>query len=68
MVKEKKSSIIVLGKETGLWEEIYNQDFKPVEFDGIKNSSSLDSFSLTLKRGIGKTNVDRSLNGENVFY
>jgi len=41
----------------GLWEEIYNVKFNPVEFDGIKNDSGTNSFSLTSKRWIEKTNA-----------
>ena len=39
----------------GLWEGIYNKDFKPVEFDVIRLESGLNSFSLTPKRWIEKT-------------
>jgi hypothetical protein len=41
----------------GLWETIHNQDFKPVEFDGFKKEAGLNSFVLTSKRWIEKTNA-----------
>lgn len=40
----------------GLWETIHNQDFKPVEFDGFRKEAGLNSFVLTPKRWIEKTN------------
>ncbi len=36
----------------GIWEQIHNPDFKPVEFDGFKQSAGSNSFSLTPKRWI----------------
>lgn len=33
----------------GIWEQLYNPNFKPVEFDGIKKEAGLNSFSLTLQ-------------------
>ncbi len=41
----------------GVWEEIYNSDFKPVEFDGFKKQAGLNSFTLTPKQWIEKTNA-----------
>lgn len=40
----------------GLWEKFYNQNFNSIEFDGIKNESGSNSFSLTPKRWIELTN------------
>ena len=34
----------------GIWEKLYNPDFNPVEFDGIKMQAGLNSFSLTAKQ------------------
>jgi hypothetical protein len=34
----------------GLWEQIYNPNFKPVEFDGLRKESGLNSFVLTPKK------------------
>jgi hypothetical protein len=39
----------------GIWEQLNNPDFKPVEFDGIRMQAGLNSFTLTPKQWIGKT-------------
>lgn len=39
----------------GIWEQLYNCDFNPVEFDGIKKQAGLNSFTLTPKQWIEKT-------------
>ena len=39
----------------GIWEQLNNPDFKPVEFDGFKKQAGLNSFTLTPKRWIEKT-------------
>ena len=41
----------------GLWEQIYNPNFKSVEFDGFKKESGLNSFVLTPKKWIQSTNA-----------
>jgi hypothetical protein len=41
----------------GLWELFYNPDFNSIEFDGIKNMSGSNSFSLTPKRWIETTSA-----------
>ena len=41
----------------GLWEQFNNPDFNSIEFDGIKNLSGSNSFSLTPKRWIEATNA-----------
>lgn len=33
----------------GLWEQLNNPSFKPVEFDGFKKEAGLNSFTLTPK-------------------
>ncbi len=33
----------------GIWETLNNPDFKPIEFDGFKRQSGLNSFVLTAK-------------------
>lgn len=40
----------------GIWEQIYNPDFKPVEFDRFKTQAGLNSFSLSPKKWIEATN------------
>lgn len=41
----------------GIWEHLYNPDFNPVEFDGFKKQAGLNSFTLTPKQWIEKTNA-----------
>jgi hypothetical protein len=41
----------------GFWEQMYNPDFKPVEFDGFRKQAGLNSFVLTPKRWIEATNA-----------
>ncbi|MBL7727300.1 MAG: KilA-N domain-containing protein [Dinghuibacter sp.] len=41
----------------GLWEQLYNPDFNPIVFDGIKNRSGVNSFVLTAKQWIDQTNA-----------
>ena len=41
----------------GLWEHINNPDFKGIEFNAFRNSSGLNSFTLTPKQWIEKTNA-----------
>lgn len=41
----------------GLWEIIYNPEFKPLEFEGFKKQAGLNSFVLTPKRWIEATNA-----------
>jgi len=36
----------------GLWEQLNNPDFKPVEFDGFRKQAGLNSFTLTPKQWI----------------
>ena len=41
----------------GLWEKLYNPDFKLVEFDQFKNESGGNAFVLSPKKWIGFTNA-----------
>ncbi|HZW18208.1 MAG TPA: KilA-N domain-containing protein [Luteimonas sp.] len=34
----------------GIWEQLNNPDFNPIEFDGIRSQAGLNSFVLTTKR------------------
>lgn len=36
----------------GIWEQLNNPDFNPIEFEGFKNNAGSNSFSLTPKRWI----------------
>ena len=39
----------------GIWEQLHNPAFNPVEFDGIKKQAGLNSFTLTPKQWIQQT-------------
>ncbi len=39
----------------GVWEHLNNPDFNPIEFDGIRKQTGLNSFILTAKRWIEAT-------------
>lgn len=41
----------------GGWEEMYNPDFKPIDFEGFKNASGENSFTLSPKKWITSTNA-----------
>jgi hypothetical protein len=41
----------------GIWETIYNPNFKPIEFDRFKNEAGLNRFSLSPKKWIEATNA-----------
>lgn len=41
----------------GLWEQMHNPSFNRVEFDTVRNSAGLNSFSLTPKQWIESTNA-----------
>ena len=41
----------------GIWERLNNPDFNPIEFDGFRKQSGLNSFTLTPKQWIGKTSA-----------
>lgn len=41
----------------GLWETLYNPDFKPLEFEGFRQNSGLNRFTLSPKQWIEKTNA-----------
>jgi hypothetical protein len=41
----------------GVWEHLNNPAFKPAEFDGFKKKAGLNSFTLTPKQWIEKTNA-----------
>ncbi len=41
----------------GIWKRINNPKFNPIEFDGIRKQSGLNSFILTAKQWVDKTNA-----------
>ena len=46
----------------GLWEELYNPDFKPLEFEGFRKDSGLNSSALMIQDGIPQPERLRRLN------
>ncbi len=36
----------------GLWEQMYNVNFNPIEFDGVKSQTGLNTFSISAKQWI----------------
>lgn len=41
----------------GLWEHLYNKDFKPLEFEGFKNNAGSNAFVLSPQKWINETNA-----------
>ncbi len=41
----------------GIWEQLHNPNFKPVEFDGFRKQAGLNSFTLSPRQWIEKTNA-----------
>ena len=41
----------------GLWEQMNNRDFNPLEFEGFRNDSGLNSFTLSPQKWISSTNA-----------
>lgn len=52
----------------GLWEQINNPNFNPIEFDGIKGQAGLNSFILTAKQWMERTGSDIRRNLARVNY
>lgn len=41
----------------GLWEQLNNEDFKPIEFDGFRKKAGLNSFTMSPSKWINTTNA-----------
>ncbi len=41
----------------GIWKRLNNPNFNPIEFEGFRNQAGLNSFVLTSKQWIEKTNA-----------
>jgi hypothetical protein len=41
----------------GIWESLYNPDFKPLEFEGFKKQAGLNSFTLSPQKWVNITNA-----------
>lgn len=39
----------------GLWESLHNADFNPLEFEGVKNQSGANAFTMSPKKWIDNT-------------
>ena len=45
----------------GLWEQLNNPDFKPVEFDGFRQQAGSNAFTMSPKKWIERTGAMRRL-------
>ena len=41
----------------GIWEGLYNPNFKPLEFEGFKKEAGLNAFTLSPQKWINATNA-----------
>lgn len=41
----------------GIWESLYNQDFKPLEFEGVRKQAGLNAFTLSPQKWVKTTNA-----------
>jgi hypothetical protein len=41
----------------GIWETLYNHDFKPIEFDRFKNEAGLNAFTMSPQKWVDNTNA-----------
>ena len=41
----------------GVWESLYNPEFKPTEFEGFKKEAGLNAFTLSPQKWINATNA-----------
>jgi hypothetical protein len=41
----------------GIWETLYNPDFKPLEFEGFRKEAGLNAFTLSPLKWISSTNA-----------
>jgi len=41
----------------GIWESLYNPNFKPLEFEGFKKQAGLNAFTLSPQKWVTKTNA-----------
>jgi hypothetical protein len=39
----------------GIWETLYNPDFKPIEFEGFRNQAGLNAFTLSPQKWVNAT-------------
>lgn len=41
----------------GVWETLYNHNFKPIEFEGFKKEAGLNSFTMSPQKWVNATNA-----------
>jgi hypothetical protein len=41
----------------GIWETLYNPDFKPIEFEGFRKEAGLNAFTMSPQKWINSTNA-----------
>lgn len=41
----------------GIWEQLYNPNFKPIEFEGFRMQAGLNAFTLSPKKWIETTDA-----------
>ena len=41
----------------GLWESLYNPNFKPLEFEGFRNQAGLNAFTMSPNKWVNSTNA-----------
>lgn len=41
----------------GLWEQLNNPNFKPIEFEGFRNEAGANAFTMSPKKWISATNA-----------
>ncbi len=41
----------------GIWEQLFNPDFKPIEFEGFRKEAGLNAFTMSPKKWIESTNA-----------
>ena len=53
------------GSQLGIWEQPYNQGFKPLEFDRFRSQAGLNNFALsTAETGVRSDIVRRRMDSE----
>lgn len=41
----------------GIWEELYNSNFNPIEFDGFRKEAGLNAFTMSPTKWVESTNA-----------
>lgn len=44
----------------GIWEALYNPDFKPLEFEGFRNQAGLNAFTFSPQKWFAFSQMDKS--------